>query len=154
MKISTEPPKVNGNTELPIIVEDEVAAHHKDRPGAESPQARPPNPWWIPRMVFGRMPRIQPQLVTLLGCVSIALFYENYDLSLLNVSLKHIGETLRIDETEFGFFIAKIRFGSLFALLVIPFIDLIGRRRLILLSIIGMEPNITSQPHWLREFAG
>ena len=90
-------------------------------------------------MVFGRMPKIKPQLVTLLGCVSIALFYENYDLSLLNVSLKHIGETLKFDETEFGFFIAKIRFGSLFAFLVIPFIDLIGRRRLILLSIIGMS---------------
>ena len=141
MKIRTEPPKVNGNTstELPITAKDKVAPHHKDIPEAESGLVRPKNPWWIPRMVFGRMPRIQPQLVTLLGCVSIALFYENYDLSLLNVSLKHIGETLKIDETEFGFFTAKIRFGSLFALLVIPFIDLIGRRRLILLSIIGMS---------------
>ena len=74
-----------------------------------------------------------------MGCVSIALFYENYDLSLLNVSLKQIAETLRIEEHEFGFFIAKIRFGSLFSLLIIPFIDLIGRRRLILISIIGMS---------------
>lgn len=116
-----------------------MAAHHKDGQGSESPQARPKNPWWIPRIIFGPITQIKPQLVTLLGCVSIALFYENYDLSLLNVSLKHIGETFRIEEVEFGFFIAKIRFWSLLALLVIPFIDLIGRRRLILLSIIGMS---------------
>ena len=68
--------------------------------------------------------------VTLLGCVAIAVFYENYDLSLLNTSLKHIAESLLVDETDLGYFVARIRFAGLLAFVFIPAADLIVPRRL------------------------
>ena len=60
------------------------------------------NPWWIPRLLFGLAPEVERRKLTLLGCVAIAMFYENYDLSLLNTSLKHIAESLRVEETNLG----------------------------------------------------
>ena len=97
------------------------------------------NPWWIPRLLFGLAPEVERRKLTLLGCVAIAMFYENYDLSLLNTSLKHIAESLRVEETNLGYFVASIRFAGLFGLLLIPAADLIGRRRLFLISVIGMS---------------
>ena len=97
------------------------------------------NPWWIPRLLFGLAPEVERRKLTLLGCVAIAMFYENYDLSLLNTSLKHIAESLRVEETNLGYFVACIRFAGLFGLLLIPAADLIGRRRLFLISVIGMS---------------
>ena len=58
------------------------------------------------------------------------VFYGNYDLSLLNTSLKHIAESLLVDETDLGYFVARIRFAGLLAFVFIPVADLIGRRHL------------------------
>ena len=101
------------------------------------------NPWWIPRLLFGFAPEVERRKLTLLGCVAIAMVYENYDLSVLNTSLKHIAESLLVDETNLGYFVASIRFAGLFGLLFIPAADLIGRRRLFLISIIGMSLGTT-----------
>ncbi len=97
------------------------------------------NPWWIPRFVFGPTPEVEPRRLTLLGCVAIGMLYENYDLSLLNNSLMHIAESLRIAEPELGRFLALIRFSGLLGLLIIPVSDLMGRRRVFLFSIVGMS---------------
>ncbi len=77
--------------------------------------------------------------MTLLGCVTIAIFYENYDLSLLLTTLEKFSADLKIDETQLGYFVSLIRFGGLFSLLVIPFADIAGRRKLFLMSIIGLS---------------
>jgi len=97
------------------------------------------NPWWIPRLLFGFAPDVERRKLTLLGCVAIAVFYENHDLSLLNTSLKHIAGSLHVDETDLGYFVAFVRLSGLLALVIIPAADLIGRRRLFLISIIGMS---------------
>src|SRR5215510_13538605 len=98
------------------------------------------NPWWIPPTLLGRVPEgIEPRTLSLLGFVSFALFFEQYDLSLLNNALKYITADLAIPETRLGFFQMWIRLGSLPALLLIPLADRLGRRRLFLVSVVGMS---------------
>jgi MFS family permease len=98
------------------------------------------NPWWIPPALLGRVPDgVEPRALSLLGFVSFALFFEQYDLSLLNNALKYISADLAIPETRLGFFQMWIRLGSLPALALIPLADRLGRRRLFLASVVGMS---------------
>jgi MFS family permease len=98
------------------------------------------NPWWIPPDLLGRVPEsVEPRVLSLLGFVSFALFFEQYDLSLLNNALKYIRADFAIPETGLGFFQMWIRLGSLPALALIPLADRLGRRRLFLASVIGMS---------------
>ena len=98
------------------------------------------NPWWIPPLILGRVPpAIDARRVSLLGFVSFALFFEQYDLSLLSNALKYICDDLGIAETQLGYFQMLIRLGALPAFLLIPLTDQIGRRRLFLASLVGMS---------------
>ena len=77
--------------------------------------------------------------LTILGFVSLALLFENYDLSLLGSALKFIADDLAIPEAELGDFTARIRLGALFVLAVIPLSDRLGRRGIFLISIVGLS---------------
>ncbi len=105
---------------------------HPSAPG------RRKNPTWIPAF-FGQVPDVEPRLVTLLGFVSLALFFENYDFSLLGAALKHVAQDLQIAENQLGTFTAMIRLGALPAFLLIPFADVVGRRRLFLVCVMGLS---------------
>lgn len=97
------------------------------------------NPWWIPPFL-GQVPdNIEKRLVDLLGFVALALLFENYDFSLLNAALKHIAHDLNIAENDLGMFTALVRLGALPAFAIIPAADYIGRRRLFLISVIGLS---------------
>ena len=89
------------------------------------------NPWWIP-VFLGGVPDIEPRLISLLGLVSLALFFEQYDNSMLTSALKYIATDLGMAEHDLGGFLAIIRLGSLPAFLLVPFADRIGRRRVFL----------------------
>ena len=95
-------------------------------------------PWWLPR-ALGRIPDVEPKLLTLLGLVSLALFFESYDLSMLTSALKHIADDLGMAEQDLGRYLGTIRLGALPALAVIPLADRLGRRRLFLGSLIGVS---------------
>jgi len=103
--------------------------------------APPPttNPWWIPRPLLGRVPQIDQRLIALLGLVSLAVLFEQYDASMLTAALKHIAIDLEIDENSLGRFLAVIRLGALPALLLVPFADRFGRRRVFLASVFGFS---------------
>ncbi len=98
----------------------------------------PRRPWWIPRFL-GPVPPIPDDLLRLLGLVSLALFFESYDLSMLTSALKQIAEGLSIDEREMGGYLGVIRLGALPAFLLIPIADRLGRRRVFLASILGIS---------------
>ncbi len=101
-------------------------------------EARIPNPWWIPRFLFGRIPPgIETSHLKILGAVVLALLFEEYDLAMITAALPYIAADLAIVETDLGFYLSLVRFGALPALLVIPLGDRIGRRRTFLLSIAG-----------------
>lgn len=90
--------------------------------------------------MLGRVPDVvDDRALRVLGFVSFALFFEHYDTSLLTNALKYIKEDLGVAETELGFFQMLIRLGALPAFFVIPFVDRLGRRRLFLISLIGMS---------------
>lgn len=83
------------------------------------------------------MPDLEPRLVRLLGFVALALLFEQYDLSMLTSAIKFIAEDLGMGEGELGGHLGTIRLGALPALLVIPFADHVGRRRVFLAAVVG-----------------
>ncbi len=74
----------------------------------------------------------------LLGVVSLALFFEAYDLSMLTSALKHIATDLGMAPDELGGRLALIRLGALPAFALVPLTDRIGRRRMFLVSVVGV----------------
>ena len=99
----------------------------------------PPNPWWIPPHLLGRVPPIDARHLSLLGFISLAMLFENYDFQILNAALKHIGEDLGIADADLGYFAGAIRFSGALGFLLIPLGDWIGRRRLFLISVVGFS---------------
>src|ERR1700756_3608049 len=95
-------------------------------------------PWWIPP-VLGRVPDVEPRHLRLLGFVSLALLFENYDFSLLTSALPFIAQSLDVPERSLGGFTGLIRLGALPAFLVIPFADRLGRRRLFLAGVVALS---------------
>jgi putative MFS transporter len=102
-----------------------------------SPSFRSPreNPWWI-LPFLGGVPEVEPRLVRLLGLVSLALFFEQYDNSMLTSALKFIADDLGMAEDQLGWFLALVRLGAVPAFLIVPFADAFGRRRLFLVSVV------------------
>jgi MFS family permease len=97
------------------------------------------NPWWIPPFL-GRVPeKVEPKYVRLMGAVSLAVFFENFDQAMLTQAVKQIAEDFAIAESELGNLLGWVRLGAVPALLLIPVADRIGRRRVFLGSIVGMS---------------
>ena len=105
---------------------------HQERRQPAATRTR--RPWWFPALLGGA-PDIDPNLIRLVGVVSLGLFFEAYDGSLLTAALKQIAEGLEMRESELGSYLGVIRLGSLSALLVAPVADRLGRRRVFLASI-------------------
>lgn len=112
------------------------------------------NPWWIPHFL-GKVPDdVEPQHLRLLGAIALALFFEEYDLAMLTAALPYIAADLAIAEIDFGFYLGIIRMGALPALVVIPFADRIGRRRVFLLSLVvtGLTTFLTGLSQSAEQF--
>lgn len=109
--------------------------------GAPEPSAAPVrarNPWWIPPFL-GRVPDAARPQLDMLGVIALALLFENYDQSMLTAALKQIAEGFGIAESDLGGMLARVHLGSLLAFVLIPFADRIGRRRLFLISMVGLS---------------
>jgi putative MFS transporter len=100
--------------------------------------ARPRNPWWIPPFL-GRVPDIPQPQIRLLGSVGLALLFEQYDQTMLNAALKQIAESFGVGESDLGSMLGYVRLGALPAFLLIPWGDWLGRRRLFLISVVGLS---------------
>ena len=98
-----------------------------------TPAARP---WWLPPF-FGEVPGVDERQLRLLGLVSLALFFESYDLSMGTSALKHIVAELGISDADLGRTLGIIRLGAIPAFLLAPFADRIGRRRVFLACIVA-----------------
>jgi MFS family permease len=97
------------------------------------------NPWWIPRFLGGIPEGVEPSHLRVLGFVTLAMFFENYDLGMFGNALPQISATFGLDPAAQGVFTAWVRFGAVPAFLLLPFADRIGRKRILLLSIAGMS---------------
>lgn len=96
------------------------------------------NPWWIPPL-FGRVPAdIEERHLRLVGTVSLALLFEEYDLAMLTAALPRIADDLGMPVERLGLDLALIQLGAILTFAVIPFADRIGRRPVFVGSIGAM----------------
>lgn len=99
-------------------------------------RVRPPK-WYRFAPFLGRAPSLTPRQWRILGLVSAVSFFESYDLYLLSLNLRQIQLELGIEEGSLGLIGSAIRCGALLALLIVPFADRFGRRRVLLCTIVG-----------------
>jgi MFS family permease len=88
---------------------------------------------------FGPLPVLPPQTMRTLLLVSLGLFFENYDLSLLNAALPQIAADFGVSMADTGPYLGAIRLGGIGAFLLVPFADRIGRRFTFLVCLVGMS---------------
>lgn len=82
-----------------------------------------------------RLPREQRLLLLLVGS---SLLINNYDLGIFSLALPQIQASLEIPEQNVGFYTGIIRFGVLLAFPLAFMADIVGRKRLLLITISGM----------------
>jgi len=106
-----------------------------NRPVADSD--RTSRPAWVRMAPFlGRPPALTHRQWRVLGLVAVASFFEMYNLYLFALTLKQIQVDLAIAEASLGFLGSLVRFGALPAFVVALVADRVGRRRVLLLTIL------------------
>jgi MFS family permease len=86
---------------------------------------------------LGRTPPFTKRQSRVFWIASTAGFFDQYDRALLSLALKQIQAGLKIAESHLGAMLSLIRIGYLLALLMTPFADVFGRRRLLLYTVMG-----------------
>lgn len=71
--------------------------------------------------------------------MGLGLFFENYDIGLVNAALPQIARDLGMEPGEANFYAGVIRLGGIGTFFVLPFADRLGRRRVFLASLVGMS---------------
>lgn len=122
--------------EVDAIVPDDAATDASSSENAVAPHARPPR-WYRYARWLGRPPKLTSRQWRILGLVSAVSFFEAYDLFLLSLNLRQIQLELGIAEGSLGVLGSLIRCGALLALLIVPFADRFGRRRVLLFTVAG-----------------
>jgi MFS family permease len=88
---------------------------------------------------LGRVPvGIEHRHLEIVGLVALGLLFLSYFSSLLGSVLKYLAEDFGLAEADLGRFTGNVRLGLMLAFLLIPLADVIGRRRLFLLSVFGL----------------
>lgn len=86
---------------------------------------------------LGRTPPFTRRQRRVFLIASTAGFFDQYDRALLSLALKQIQSGLKIAESHLGAMLSVIRLGYLMSLLLTPFADVFGRRRLLLYTVMG-----------------
>lgn len=95
-------------------------------------------PYWYRFAWFlGRAPNLTQHQWRLLALVAAVSVFESYDMYLFSLNLKQIQEDLMIAESDLGFLGALVRAGSLLAVLLAIAADRVGRRMMLLITVLG-----------------
>ena len=98
----------------------------------------PYRPRWLRLAPFlTHVPALTPRQWHVLGLITAASLFDRYDLALFSLALKQIQTGLGIAEEELGALGASVRLGALGAVLPMLAADRLGRRRLLLGTILG-----------------
>jgi MFS family permease len=87
--------------------------------------------------MLGRTPPFTKRQRRVFWIASTAGFFDQYDRALLSLALKQIQAGLKIAESQLGAVLSLVRLGYLLSLLMTPFADVFGRRRLLLYTVFG-----------------
>ena len=102
------------------------------------PAAAPARPRWLLLAPFlGRPPELTPRQWTVLGLVSAATLFDQYDRAIFALALPQIQAGLGIAEGEVGLLGSIVRLGALPAFAVALAADRLGRRRVLLGTILA-----------------
>lgn len=104
-------------------------------PNREQPTKRRDAFWALQRR-WG-MPDLDPAQRKTLLMLGAAEFFDHYDMGLLGLALLQIQRSLAIPDAEVGSVMAAVRMGVIPALALAVLADRFGRRRLLLLTILG-----------------
>lgn len=110
----------------------------RDSEGAAAPAA-PARRNVLLDVFFGRGSQIDRGSLRILQLVALGIVFENYDIGLVNSALPQIADSLAMSTSETGYYLSLVRLGGLAALLLIPFADRVGRRRIFLAALLGMS---------------
>lgn len=83
--------------------------------------------------------RWSPRQRTVIRLLAVADFFDNYDAALVTLALKQIQEGLAIPDSELAAVAGTIRLGMLASFAVTLLADRFGRRRLLLVSVLGFS---------------
>src|SRR5271156_2932227 len=86
---------------------------------------------------LGKTPPFTTRQRRVFWIASTAGFFDQYDRALLSLALKQIQTSLKIAESHLGAMLSLVRLGYLLSLLMTPFADVFGRRRLLLYTVLG-----------------
>src|SRR5271167_3278603 len=86
---------------------------------------------------LGKTPPFTKRQRRVFWIASTAGFFDQYDRALLSLALKQIQAGLKIAESHLGAVLSLVRLGYLLSLLMTPFADVFGRRRLLLYTVFG-----------------
>ncbi len=101
-------------------------------------QIRPNRPRWTFALPYpGRMPKLSYHQWNVLGLLSVAGMFDAYDVGIMGLAISEIQTSLAIAERDVGGLMAVIRLGMLPAFALTVMADRLGRRRLLLATIIG-----------------
>lgn len=104
----------------------------------EPDEPRGARPWWSYAIPWaGNVPKLSRHQWGVLGLLSAAEFFEHYDVGLMSLALAQLQADLQIPEAQIGQVSAIARLGVLPAILLTIMADRVGRRRLLLFTIVG-----------------
>jgi putative MFS transporter len=83
--------------------------------------------------------RLTPRQRRVLALLAVAEYFDSYDAALVSLALKQIQEGLAIPESEIASVAGTIRLGMLASFAVTLLADRMGRRRLLLITVIGFS---------------
>lgn len=97
-----------------------------------------PRPWWARIFFWVPVPAgITERQWVMLGALGTTWLVNSYDLGVLNIALPQIQTSFELSEEDVGKLAAVVRLGVLPALAMTVLADRVGRRRLLLLTILG-----------------
>jgi len=97
-------------------------------------------PWWAWLFFYSKPPPcVTSQHWQVLGALGATYLFNAYDLGVLNMALPQIQAGLGVPETQVGLLAGIVRLGVVPALALTMFADRLGRRRLLLVTIVGFS---------------
>jgi MFS family permease len=100
--------------------------------------SKPYRPWWTYALPYaGKVPDLTPRQWSVMGLLGAAEFFDHYDMGIMGLALSQIQTGLGIAEADIAGVNAVVRFGAIPALAMMVVADRVGRRRLLLLTILG-----------------
>lgn len=104
----------------------------------DSPSAKPFRPWWTYAIPYaGKVPDLTTRQWSVMGLLGAAEFFDHYDIGIMGLALSQIQAGLGIAEADIAGVSAAVRFGAIPALAMMVMADRVGRRTLLLVTILG-----------------